>query len=161
MSRSSWPIRESTSADNVWISNVLNCHWGGVRSVINGAEIDLITMPALIAGDYDGIAIFRESPKPELLLLQAIVASSGVGTALLDALATLLQRRGRSTLSVTTANDNVAALAFYQRYGFRLKELRLNKVEEARVIKPSISAIAKNGIPIRDEIELILNLDRY
>jgi hypothetical protein len=87
MSRQPWSVRESTSADNVWSSNVLNCQWGGIRSVINGAEIDLTTMPALIAGDRDGIAIFRECPKAELLLLQAIVASSGVGTALLDALA--------------------------------------------------------------------------
>ena len=94
MSRSSWPVRESTSADNVWISNVLNGQWGGVHSVINATEIDLRKMPALIAGDHDGIAIFRENPKPELLLLQAIVTSSGVGTALLDALATLLQLRG-------------------------------------------------------------------
>jgi GNAT superfamily N-acetyltransferase len=161
MSCHRWSVRERTSGDHVWINDVLSRHWGGAHNVINGAEIDLTTMPALIAGDRSGIAIFRESPKPELLLLQAIVASSGVGTALLDALATFLQLRGRSTLSVTTTNDNVAALAFYQRYGFRFKELRLNKVEEARAIKPSIPAIAQNGIPIRDEIELILNLDRY
>jgi GNAT superfamily N-acetyltransferase len=159
MSRQRWSVRKSKSADHIWINEFLRCHWGGLHSVINGAEIDLTTMPALIAGDHDGIAIFREFPKPELLLLHVITTSSGVGSALLDALATFLQLRGRSTLSVTTTNDNVAALAFYQRYGFRLKELRLNKVEEARIVKPSIPAIAENGIPVRDEIELILNLE--
>jgi hypothetical protein len=58
-----------------------------------------------------------------------------------------------------TTNDNVNALRFYQRRGFRLSELRAGAVDEARrQRKPSIAPVADNGIPIRDELELVIDL---
>ena len=62
--------------------------------------------------------------------------------------------RGDEVLRVTTTNDNLDALRFYQRRGFRIIAVRPGAVDESRRIKPSISAIGEYGIPIRDEIEL-------
>jgi hypothetical protein len=59
---------------------------------------------------------------------------------------------------VTTTNDNLAALRFYQRAGFRFAELRPGAVSEARSLKPSIPETGNDGIPIRDEIDLVLEL---
>jgi ribosomal protein S18 acetylase RimI-like enzyme len=56
---------------------------------------------------------------------------------------------------VLTTNDNLDALRFYQRRGFRLAELYPGAVQDARVrLKPEIPASGNHGIPIRDEIVL-------
>jgi hypothetical protein len=54
-----------------------------------------------------------------------------------------------------TTNDNLGALAFYQRLGFRLSALRPGAVDEARAtLKPEIPATGEEGLPLRDELEL-------
>ena len=63
-------------------------------------------------------------------------------------------------LRVTTTNDNTRALRFYQRAGFRLTALHPDAVDEARKIKPGIPGTGEDGIPIRDEIELTMELSR-
>jgi len=51
-------------------------------------------------------------------------------------------------------NDNVNALRFYQRRGFRLAELRPGAVDQSRRRKPEIPRVGDYGIPLRDEIDL-------
>jgi ribosomal protein S18 acetylase RimI-like enzyme len=56
---------------------------------------------------------------------------------------------------LTTTNDNVDALRFYQRRGFRLAALRPGAVDEARRIKPEIPQVGEHGIPLHDELDLV------
>ena len=54
-----------------------------------------------------------------------------------------------------TTNDNVDALRFYQRRGFRLAELPAGAVDRSREsLKPSIPEVGDHGIPLRDELVL-------
>jgi hypothetical protein len=67
---------------------------------------------------------------------------------------------GLSRIWVVTTNDNLDALRFYQRRGFRLLALRPAAVDAARrSLKPSIGTVGSYGIPLRDELELVLDLD--
>jgi hypothetical protein len=60
---------------------------------------------------------------------------------------------------VVTTNDNVDALRFYQRRGFRLTTIRCGAVDQSRrTLKPQIPVIGDYGIPLRDEIELAQDL---
>lgn len=59
-------------------------------------------------------------------------------------------------LLVATTNDNLPALRFCQKHGFTLHALRPGSVDFARRIKPSIPAVGVDGIPMRDEIDLLL-----
>jgi hypothetical protein len=52
------------------------------------------------------------------------------------------------------------ALRFYQRHGFRLAEIRFGVVDAARRLEPSIPLLGDHGVPIHDEIELVLDLGR-
>jgi hypothetical protein len=62
---------------------------------------------------------------------------------------------------LVTTNDNLAALALYQKAGWRLSGLRAGAVDEARrMLKPSIPEVGEHGIPIRDELELEKHLGR-
>jgi hypothetical protein len=54
-----------------------------------------------------------------------------------------------------TTNDNVDALRFYQRRGFRLAELHAGGVDKSRAtLKPDIPTTGEYGIPLRDELIL-------
>src|SRR5947209_11292795 len=66
--------------------------------------------------------------------------------------------KGCRRLWLITTNDNLDALGFYQRRGLRLTALYPNAPEASRKLKPEISMKAANGIPIRDELELELEL---
>jgi hypothetical protein len=50
------------------------------------------------------------------------------------------------------------ALGFYQRRGFEIVTVYRGAINESRKRKPSISLIGMNNIPLRDEIELEINL---
>jgi hypothetical protein len=64
------------------------------------------------------------------------------------------RRFGCHEIRLTTTNDNVDALRFYQRRGFRLAELRPGAVDQSRQRKPEIPRVGDYGIPLRDEIDL-------
>jgi GNAT superfamily N-acetyltransferase len=150
-------IPEKESKDQPWIEKILDERWGGEGRVVAHGEIfDVRLLPALIGGEQEGLATYqiRRTNIAELITLDAVTAKQGVGTALIEALVSRLRVEGVSVLRVTTTNDNLDALRFYQRRGFRITAVRPGAVDEARRVKPSISEIGEYGIPIRDEIEL-------
>jgi ribosomal protein S18 acetylase RimI-like enzyme len=62
---------------------------------------------------------------------------------------------------VVTTNDNVEALRFYQRRGFRLVLIRAGAVDRSRErLKPEIPKTGAYDIPLRDEVELEMTLTR-
>ena len=66
---------------------------------------------------------------------------------------------GCTKLWLITTNDNVDALRFYQRRGFRLAALHRGSVDDSRArLKAEIPEVGDHGIPLRDEIELELEL---
>ncbi len=151
-------VRRRSPQDDAWLRDVVEREWGGTSIVVHGEEIDLLAFPALIAGDGEGVAIFRQDDPAELLLLSASTKNAGVGSALLEALVAGLRDGGVRSLRVTTTNDNLDALRFYQRRGFRLIELRPAAVNAARRSKPSIPELGNYDIPLTDELDLVLDL---
>ena len=65
-----------------------------------------------------------------------------------------LRERGVRTVSVTTTNDNLRALTFYVRRGFRLVKLDLDGMERVRAAKPGVPLEGQEAIPLRDMLEL-------
>jgi RimJ/RimL family protein N-acetyltransferase len=90
--------------------------------------------------------------------LNAIERRVGIGTLLIDAAANKARRSGCHEVRLTTTNDNVDALRFYQRRGFRLAELRPGAVDRSRLEKPEIPRTGDYGIPLHDEIDLTLRV---
>jgi hypothetical protein len=62
---------------------------------------------------------------------------------------------------LTTTNDAVRVIGFYQRLGFRMIQINLGAVDEARKIKPQIPEVGERGVPIHDEVVLELRLKPY
>jgi RimJ/RimL family protein N-acetyltransferase len=71
----------------------------------------------------------------------------------------MAQAAGCGRLWLTTTNDNVAAIAFYERRGWTRCATRKGAMVEARKLKPELPELGHGGVPIRDEIEFELRLD--
>lgn len=150
-------VRVRDQDDQAWIDRILIERWGSRQIVVHNQVFDAGTLPALIAGESEGLATFvlhEDGTHSELITLDALTPCEGIGTALVQ----LLQKEGFKALRVTTTNDNLAALRFYQRRGFCLASVRAGAVNAAQKIKPSIPLVGLHGIPLRDEIELVLSL---
>ncbi|MEO1047391.1 MAG: GNAT family N-acetyltransferase [Pseudomonadota bacterium] len=140
-----------------WIRNELTQSWGSPFIVIDGEVIDSLKQRCLVARPQSGLLVFRERPDDgiEVIALEAFAPGIGIGRALLDYLVESSGRQDKKYVSATTTNDNLDAIRFYQRYGFRLYQLRVGAVDHARAkLKPEIPTTGNDGIRIRDEIEL-------
>ena len=152
-------VRGKAPADQAWVEEVLRTVWGGLSVVVHGRRFDPAELPALIAGEREGLLTYEATaPAAEIVTLNALVPLRGVGTALVEALAGELAGQAAAEIRVTMTNDNLDALRFYQRRGFRLAAVRSGAVVEARRLKPSIPAIGNYGIPRHDELELVRRL---
>ena len=115
--------------------------------------------PALVA-EQDGrlvgvLTYVVDGSDCEILTLHADVRRRGVGTALIEEVKRVAARAGCTRLWLITTNDNVDALRFYQRRGFRLAALHRGAVDDSRArLKPEIPEIGEYGIALRDELEL-------
>jgi GNAT superfamily N-acetyltransferase len=136
----------------------LEAEWGG-PVMTRGVTYRFDECEVWMAGEMEGLAAvcLRDRPIAEMVAINAFVQWRGIGSALLAACITQLPL-DICTLRLTTTNDNIDALRFYQRKGFRMAALRAGAVDEARAQKPSIPSIGEYGLPIRDEIDLILLL---
>ena len=80
-----------------------------------------------------------------------------MGTALIDAVRVAAVESGCKRLWLVTTNDNMNALRFYQKRGFRLVKINRDAIDFARRLKP-VPLIGADGIPLLDEIELEIQL---
>lgn len=157
-------VRPKDDGDEAWIREVLRRCWGGPEIVAGGGRmVDATRLPALIAGEREGLttyAIAAAGRSAELITLNALTPGCGVGTALVEALITLLASAAIVELRVSTTNDNLDALRFYQRRGFRLALVIPGAIDEARRLKPGIPPIGGYGIAMRDRLDLVRDISR-
>jgi GNAT superfamily N-acetyltransferase len=154
------PIRDDERGE---LTSVVRAHWGSPILASRGVAHDAATLPCLVAVDGErwlGLAAYRlDGDECELVLLEAFEKNAGVGTALLEATAAIARKSNSRRLWLVTTNGNIDALRFYQRRGLRLVRLWVDAITEARRnLKPEIPLAGDNGIPLRDELELELNL---
>ena len=94
----------------------------------------------------------------EVVTLDSLAEDRGVGSSLLNAAKELSISNRCRRLWLITTNDNLHALGFYQKWGLQIGARHRNALEQSRKLKPEIPLIGKNGIPLRDEIEMELVL---
>ena len=155
-------IRQRQEADRPALEEFL-ARRNLLRAARRGVLERPLDHPALIAEENErlvGVLTYVvDGSQCEVLTLHVDEARRGVGTALIAELKGIAARAGCARLWVITTNDNVDALRFYQRRGFRLAALHREAVDESRArLKPDIPTVGDHGIPLRDELELELLL---
>ena len=155
-------MRTLRDGEREWLVAHLREAWAGPVIVSRGRKRDGGMLDAIVCvngPEIVGVATFEEDGgELELVTLDALVRGVGAGSALLEAAAAIGRQRGCRRLWLVTTNDNLDALRFYQRRGMRIAAVWPGAIDEARRLKPAIAAIGHHGIPIRDEIELELDL---
>lgn len=131
--------------------------------MVNRGKTHIVSaLPGFIAavdGDVAGLLTYHlDGAACEVVTLNSWREGAGVGSALIDAAVEAARAVGCTRVWLLTTNDNLHALRFYQRRGFRLAALYPDALSEARRTKPSIPVTGHHGIPIRDEIELEMPL---
>ena len=155
-------IRPATPADRTRIAELADYFWGETEVECFGRSYLVDVLPAYIACDGDEIAgVASYAPEDEgeavnLVMLNVLPQWQGRGTArnLVAAVAKAARAGGAARLIVATTNDDLPALALYQRLGFTITEVLVGRlVEHHGGIEPGFA-----NIPVRDEIQLELQL---
>ena len=141
----------------------LTKHWHdtGIWSI--GKRYQADELPGLVAIDETaamnrlGLVTYVIHPggwQGEVITLSSCSEDAGVGTALLAAAVEAIRAAGCQRAFLTTTNDNLRAIGFYQKRGWSLAVLHKGMMDAARAHGADIPAIGLNDIPLRDEIEL-------
>jgi GNAT superfamily N-acetyltransferase len=151
-------IRAAEPGDRAELEGFLE-RWNSLRVArLGGLEHPL--EHAMLVAERDGrlvgvLTYVLRGDECEVLTLHADERRKGVGSALIAEVKQIARRAGCIRLWLITTNDNVDALRFYQRRGFRLAALHPGAVDDSRTrLKPQIAHVGDHGIPIRDELEL-------
>jgi GNAT superfamily N-acetyltransferase len=156
-------ILPNNTDNREWVAQFIFEHWGSNKVVSRGVVYypqDLPGFVALHEGEKVGLVTYNIVDEScEIVTINSTHPSSGVGTALIEAVRDIAIKSACKRLWLITTNDNMNALRFYQKRGFVLVAVHRNALELSRKLKPEISLIGDYGIPLRDEIELEMILD--
>lgn len=133
--------------------------WGSPEMVISSGTFQCDELDGFVALDEGDniiglITYIILKDECEIISLDSLVENKGIGTKLVQKVEEAAANTKCKRIKLVTTNDNLHALAFYQKRGYSLADLFINAVDKARKVKPEIPLIAENGIPIRDEILL-------
>lgn len=157
-------IRTIQPGDLAFVREELTRHWGepGIWSI--GRRYQADALPGFVAVDGNesiGLvtySIHEGGYQAEIVTLSSRRENAGVGAALLNRAVESIRTAGCVRAFLCTTNDNLRALGFYQRRGWRLAQLHKGFIEEARKRVPVIPEVGQHNIPLRDELELELFL---
>jgi ribosomal protein S18 acetylase RimI-like enzyme len=151
-------VRPLAAADRAWADGLIAGRWGSLRMVTRGVLHDMTHLPGLVAwraGERVGLLTYcLAGDSCEIVSLDSLVEGAGIGSALVAAAQATARSAGCRRLWLITTNDNLPALRFYQRRGFRLVAVHVGAVDEARRLKPEIPAVGLDGMALHDELEL-------
>jgi GNAT superfamily N-acetyltransferase len=157
-------IRAVHDSDRPTLTWLVTQLWGSATVAVHGAMFRPAELGGFIAeraGRIIGLLTYDLTADTlEIVTLNAIERGGGIGTRLIETAVSKARRSGCREVRLTTTNDNVDALRFYQRRGFRLAELRPGAVDWSRREKPEIPLAGEYGIPLHDEIDLALPVQR-
>ena len=155
-------IRPVSEQDREWIEKLMTVRWNDPSVVVHGERFYLAELPGFLAlqgSEPCGLITYNiQSSDCEIVTMDALLPRHGIGSQLIEILKDKAKKSGCTRLWLITTNDNTLALTFYQKRGFHLAALHAGAMELSRQLKPQIPMIAENGIPIRDEIELEMDL---
>lgn len=160
-------IRPLEVRDRNWVAHFLDRHWYSTKIVSRGVAYYAHLLPGFVAeftnapndAQPAGLITYHiEGRSCQIITLNSLHPNMGIGTKLLEAVKQVAVQQGCKRLWLVTTNDNLEALRFYQKWGMHLVAVYPNALVESRKLKPQIPIIGKDDIPLRDEIELEMNL---
>ncbi len=151
-------VRPATTSDYDRIEELSLYFWDETDVDCFDRQYDVLACPAFLACDGDevvGVASWAVEGGWDAIVLVTLnvlpdYQGQGGGRALLDAVRDEAVRRNLGRVLVVTSNDDLPALALYQRCGFRIAEI----IPGRTALEHGGEFPGFSGIPVRDEIRL-------
>ncbi|MEM3458187.1 MAG: GNAT family N-acetyltransferase [Candidatus Bathyarchaeia archaeon] len=130
--------------------------WGEQEQLTFNKKFIVTELPAYIAKTKNTIAgfvSFAETQNAIIIVALGILPkyqNAGIGKALIKKVETKTKQSNKKQLLVSTSNDDLPALAFYQSLGFQIYEVKPNAIAEKH--GKTIKGISE--LPVRDELRL-------
>jgi len=149
---------EKVMADNEResIKQFIQIFWGEQEQLAFDKRFIVAELPSYVAKIRKktiGFVSFAEVDNAVIIVALGVLPerqSGGVGERLVEKVEAEAKRMRKSKLLVSTSNDDLPALAFYQSIGFQIYEVRPNIIAE----KHGRTLEGIGGLPIRDELRL-------
>ncbi|MFZ4573694.1 MAG: GNAT family N-acetyltransferase [Phycisphaerales bacterium] len=160
--RAALAVRAARADDHAFVTEQLRAHWGGHDIWSRDARFDASKLPAFIAetnGAPAGLVTYHIGrDECEIVTLSSVSSGRGAGERLLHAVVGEAARAGCRRAFLTTSNDNLNAVRFYQRRGMRLVSIHPGAIDRARERTGCGPWVGASGIRSRDEWEFELLL---
>ena len=133
-------------------------HWGSSQMIISSGTYDCAMLDGYVY--LEDVAILGlvtyvlHANSLEIISLDSIQEGKGIGSRLMAEVEQFAMEHAIPKIELITTNDNLQALKFYQKRGYRITHIIPNAVVEARKVKPTIPLIGNDGIPLLDELKL-------
>jgi ribosomal protein S18 acetylase RimI-like enzyme len=159
--RNRYTIKPATADDRETIRKLVRQFWGEEEQLTFGRLFRVADLPTLIAKNENGVLGFistADADDSTIIVTLGILPQyqdSGIGTALMNTVEMEAKRKERKRMLVSTSNDDLPALAFYQKRGFQIYEVKPNIIakKHGKILK------GIDGLPVRDELRLRKNFD--
>ena len=137
-------------------------HWYEVVMIIKGERVDISSSDGFCIIDgqtVTGLITYRlKNNICEITLLHTIVQNRGIGRQLVQKVIETVKNNHVDTITVVTTNDNIGAIAFYQKIGFDMVQIYHDSMDYVGKFKPGVPIMGENHIPLRHEIEFFMYL---
>ena len=151
-------VRPLNQSNHKWAMDLIKEVWISTKIISKGKVHNANELPGIIAIHKNhrvGLLIYNiVGNECEIVSLNSLKENVGIGTALLKEIERISALKDCKRLWIITTNDNIDALRFYQKRGFKIAAIHLDAIEQSRILKPEIPFLGSNDIEIRDEIEL-------
>ena len=148
--------------DGEWINQFIKQNWGSEKIVVHFDVYYPSKLDGFIAElneHKSGLVTYIiNNEYCEIITLNSVLENRGIGKGLVQLVIDKAKTERCKRVFLTTTNDNNRAINFYRRLGFKVSNVFKDAVVKSRKIKPEIPELGKNGIPIKDEIEMTLTI---
>jgi ribosomal protein S18 acetylase RimI-like enzyme len=155
-------VRRLGRADADWVRGELRRAWGSVYAARKGQVVDASALDGFVASldcvDVGLVTVLQRGLEYEVVSISTTIEGQGVGRALMSRAIEDARSRGCRRVWLTTTNNNIRAIAFYQRLGMNMCAFYRDGVSASRQVKPSIPLCDHSGVPIAHELEFELLL---
>jgi ribosomal protein S18 acetylase RimI-like enzyme len=148
--------RASSKEEKADIRKLVRQFWGEEEQLTFDRKFSVSEQPACVANvgkKTVGFVSFVEDEDNLIIVALAVQTEHqglGIGHALIEKVESEARRQQKKKLLVSTSNDNLPALGFYQSLGFQIFEVKPNAIAE----KHGQILAGIGGLPMRDELRL-------
>lgn len=157
-------IKKITTFDRDMVENFFINNWGSGEMVISSGSYQCELLDGFMylkENQLVGLITFVVNDfAVEIISLDSLIESKGIGSQLLRKVEAYAIENEINEIKLITTNDNLKALSFYQKLGYRITAVYKDAVNIARQSKASIPYISDDNIFIQDELQLSKKLCR-